>query len=193
MRFTCYIREFFEISVNELEIFFNNWIIRWGISPEYFKNIYKEHSFGVGYQVRVGKRRPLFLRGILQHSNLIHALKVGQADVTYGNFRFDGERFESDKVNVYYGQVNHNLRTTLELSYELYPGFQIFANASYLLPFSEKRIVYLWERDQLFLFRRRARRELDERILVTQDERPFDQDIVDYKAFIFMIGVSQRM
>ncbi|MEO1628923.1 MAG: hypothetical protein AAFV25_27500, partial [Bacteroidota bacterium] len=177
----------------DLDIFWNNWIIRWGISPEFFQNIYKEHSFGIGYEVPLSPRRPFFLRGFVQHSNLIYAHKLGQTDNAYGEFKVGRDKFKSDKINVYYGSENHNLKTSLELAVGLNPGMQLFVNAAYQVPFSRKRVIYLWERDRLWGFRRRARIEVDERVIVNQDDQPFNRRVTDYNTFIFTVGVLQRM
>ena len=167
-----------------------HWFIRWGFSIEYLQSIYKEHSFGVGGEVKLTKRmRPIFLRGLVQHSKHQYAVKIGQADNEFGKFKADGKKFKSDKINMYYGARTHNLKASLELALEIHPGMEFFIAGSYMLPFARKNHVFLWERDRLFFFRRRAKLDVDDRITVLKDDAPFAGEITDFNNYIFTIGV----
>lgn len=171
-------------------VFNDNWFIRWGFSVEYLQSIYKEHSFGVGGQVKLTKKmRPIFLRGLLQHSKHQYAVKIGQAENTYGDFKADKKKFKSDKINMYYGSRTHNLKASLELALEIHPGMEFFVSGSYMLPFARKRHVYLWERDRLFMFRRRAKLDINDRVIIARDDAPFAGEITDFNNYIFTIGV----
>ncbi len=188
-------REFeYTIPIDFDLVFAKNWFVRWGVSVEFLQSIYKEHSFGIGGQVNLTKKiRPIFLRGLVQHSKHQYAVRIGQATNDFGKFKAGKKKFKSDKVNMYYGSRTHNLKATLELAVEINPGLEIFASGSYMLPFARQRHIYLWERERLFMFRRRARIAADsDQVLIARDDAPFDGEITDFNNYIFSIGIIKK-
>ena len=166
-----------------------NLFVRWGISRDVWNSIYKENAIGMGASFNISKKRPVFLRTGLDYGWMRYGRKVGQADNTYGNFKAEGKKFKSDKINIYYGETTHNLKASLELAVELDPSLEIFVRGAYLLPFAERSHLYLWERDRFFMARKKVRVKDADLFQVSQDGAPFEQSITNPGSFQLTVGV----
>lgn len=170
--------------------FHKNFFVRWGYSMEFWNSIYQEMSTGIGAQVNLSKQRPIFVKAIVQHSDFHYARKIGQAKNDYGNFDVKKKTFKADHINLYYGSRSQNLKASLELSVEVNPNLEIFAGATYYLPFARQQNVYFWERKEVF--RKKKRLPLNDRLLIEQDGEPFRGSIIDSQNLFFSIGVVAK-
>ena len=183
-------REYEALLNWDLSLLFNRrWFIRWGITRESYNSIYREHSFGLGWQFNLTPdKRPFFLRPSIQHSRLDYARKVGVAENDFGKFKAGGEKLRSDEITMYYGSRVHFFKPSLEMALELNPDLDLFIRGSYLLPFADNRHLYLREKGRVF--RRKARTSLDnDHNLVERDDAPFNGKLADYQSFLISIGV----
>ena len=170
-------------------VFKDRFLIRLGQSLEFYNSIYREKSFGLGFQFNLSKGRPFYIRGIVQNSRLQYARKIGQAINTSGDFKLDKKKFKSDKINMYYGARTKNLKTSFEMAIEIHADLEFFASASYLLPYATEQRVYLWERDRFLLSRKKRYTAVDElKVDVQKNDAPFNGDIVNFKSFMFSVG-----
>lgn len=181
-------RELEPIYHADLRIYFRqNYFFTWNISRDLWNSFYRERSLGFGASYNLSKQRPVFLRMMVQESRLRYARLLGDASNDFGDFRADDKKFNSDKVNVFYGSQTHNLRFSLELAIELNPRRDIFVRGSYLLPFDREEHIYLRERNQLF--RKKARVPLSNRTPVEFDGEPFNGRITQNQAFVITAGI----
>lgn len=183
----------FPINIDSDIAFHRHFFFRAGFSLEFLQNIYQSNSVGVGAQVTLFKKyRPVFVRVIAQHSRLDYATKIGQANNEFGEFEAGNDQFSSDKINMYYGTKVRGLKLTLELALELNRKREFFISGSYFLPYAEQRHIYLWERDRLYMFRRKERIELNDDVRVTRDGEPFRGRLTDYQSFQITLGIVLR-
>ena len=180
----------FEIVGNwDMDVFFHkNFYVRFGSQFDFYNSIYKERSLGFGTEVNLSKQRPFYLKAIAQYSQLRYARKLGDVDNDYGKFKFDGKKFNSKSVNLYYGNRTHNLKLSAEISVEMNPSRELYVRGSYLVPFSKRQEIWVKERRQLF--NKKRRRDIDESyIQVTQNDLPYDANIIDESTLSFTIGL----
>ncbi|HMO41565.1 MAG TPA: carboxypeptidase-like regulatory domain-containing protein [Saprospiraceae bacterium] len=168
-------------------LFHKNFFFTWNISRDLWNSYYRERGLGFGAQANLSKGRPLFLRASVQESRLRYARLLGAADNEYGNFRADGSRFKSNRVNMYYGSRTHNLKLSLELSLELNPGRELFVRGGYMLPYAERQHLYLKERQRLF--NRKALLPLSDSTPVTRNGEPFNAPITPAESLFFTVGI----
>ncbi|MBR9922259.1 MAG: carboxypeptidase-like regulatory domain-containing protein [Bacteroidetes bacterium] len=163
-----------------------NLYVHWGISRDFWNSIYKENSIGLGTSVNVSHKRPVFLRLTADYSWMKYGRKLGQTTNEYGNFKAEGKKFKSEKVNLYYGELTHNFKASLELSVEMHPSLELFVRGSYLLPFAENSHIYLWERKRFF--RKKVRVKDDALFEVTQNGEPFNKRMTSPGTIQLTVG-----
>jgi hypothetical protein len=164
-----------------------NFFVHWGISRDFWTSIYKENAIGVGASVNLSKGRPVFLRTAVDYSWMKYARKLGQTTNEFGAFKAEGKKFKSDKVNLYYGDLVHSLKGSLELAVEIHPSLEFYARGTYFLPFASNSHIYLWERKRFF--RKKVRVKDDALFTLEQNGEPFDSQITDYGTFMVTVGV----
>ncbi len=170
-------------------IFFHkNFFFRFGFAGDLWTNIYKKNNQGFGAQVNLFKRkRPFFVRAVIEHGNLKYARKIGQATNDYGDFKARRKKFKSEKINMYYGSRTHSLEGTLELAIEVNPNLEIFGRGTYSLPFARQQHIYLWERKRLF--RKKRRIPLNDQIIVEQEGAPYRGKIIEEHPIFISFGL----
>ncbi len=181
-----------EFEVNgywDLDIFYHkNFFVRIGSSFDFYNSIYKEKSLGFGAELNLSKQRPFYLKAIAQYSNLKYARKLGDVDNDFGKFNFDGKKFNSKSVNVYYGNRTHNLKLSAEMSIEINPNKEYYVRGTYFLPFSKRQEIWLKERRQFF--NKKRRESIDESYInIIQNDSPYAGNIIDEPTFSFTIGM----
>ncbi len=181
-------RELEPIYHADLRIYFRkNYFFTWSISRDLWDSFYRERGLGFGASYNISKKRPVFLRMIAQESRLRYARLLGAAGNDFGDFKAGGKKFNSDKINIYYGSQTHNLKLSLELAVELNPDMDIFIRGAYMLPFDREEHLYLRERNQFF--RKKARVPLSNRTPVEFNGEPFNDKITRDQAFIISAGI----
>lgn len=180
----------FEITGNwDLDFFFRkNFYVRLGSQFDFYNSIYKEKSIGVGTEFNLSKKRPFYLKAIAQYSKLRYARRLGSVANDYGKFKIDGKKFNSKSVNLYYGNRTHNIKLSTEVSIELDPGRELYIRGTYLLPFSKRPEIWIKERRQVFK-KKRSRPVEKSYIDVTQNEQPYEANMIDDPTLSFTVGL----
>ncbi len=179
----------FEIVGNlGFDIYFRkNLFVRLNTAFDFADSRYKERSAGLGLSMNLSKQRPFFLRAMAEYSNFKYYRKIGIADNDFGKFKIEGEKFKANNIKVNYGSLTHNLKLTAELSIELNPGREFYLRGTYFMPFSRRQDIWMQERKELF--RKKTGVEVnDSRVLVTQNDVPFDGQILPDETFSITLG-----
>ena len=180
----------FEITGNwDMDIFFRkNFFVRLGQSFDFYNSIYKQKSIGFGAELNLSKQRPFYIKAIAQYSELKYARKLGEVDNDFGKFKFDGKKFNSKLINVYYGNRTHNLKLSAEISLEMNPSQEVYIRGSYYLPFSKRQEIWLKERRQFF--NKKRRKSIDESYIhVTQNDVPYEENIINEPTLSLTLGL----
>ncbi len=162
----------------DFDILFNNrWFIRFGFGGDFTRQaIHRETNLGVGLNVPLSKGRPFAMRLAVQHSRLRYARRVGRSDNDFGKFKMNGETFNADKIDLYFGSRTHNAKFSAEFMLELNPALRMFVRGSYYLPFAQEERLYLKEREGLFRKKHYTATD-DPRFVKTDGKvRPLDAD-----------------
>ncbi len=180
----------FEITGNwDVDIFIRkNFYIRFGSQFDFYNSIYKQKSIGVGTEFNLSKKRPFYIKVIAQYSKLRYARRLGNVKNDYGKFKIDGKKFNAKSVNLYYGNRTHNLKLSTEISIELDPSREFYIRGSYLMPFSKRPEIWIKERRQLFR-KKRSRPTEKSYIDVTQNDQPYEANIINDPTLSFTIGL----
>jgi hypothetical protein len=168
-------------------LFHPNFFVQYNHQRGLWRNIYREQGIGLGAQHNLSRQRPFFVRASAQYSRLRHASLIGTADNEYGRFRADSKRFNSNKVNMYYGSQFHNLNLGLELALELHRGLEIFARGEYRVGLSHQQHFYLKEKQ--LLFPSKGRVPLNSRTLAERNGQAFDGRAAEGLPLLFSVGV----
>lgn len=180
----------FEIVTNfGGDLFFHkNFFFRFGWAGDFWNSIYQSANQGFGFHLNLTKkRRPFFIRGVVGHSRLNYARKIGQATNDFGKFKANKKKFKADKINMYYGERTHFVEGTFEMAVELNRNLEIFARGTYQHPFARQARLYLWERKELF--RKKRHVPLNDQIEVLQNGRSFKGKIIDENPMSFSVGI----
>lgn len=148
---------------------------------------YKERSLGFGLSMNLSKQRPFFLRVAAAYSNFKYYRKVGIADNDYGKFKIEGKKFKANNIKVNYGSQTRNLKLSAELAIELNPSREFYLRGTYFVPFHRRQDIWMQERKELF----RKKTDVpvnDSRVLVTQNDVPFDGQILPDETFTITFG-----
>jgi len=148
---------------------------------------YKERSLGFGLSMNLSNQRPFFLRVAAAYSNFKYYRKVGIADNDYGKFKIEGKKFKANNIKVNYGSQTRNLKLSAELAIELNAAREFYLRGTYFMPFHRRQDIWLQERKELF----RKKTDVpvnDSRVLVTQNDVPFDGQILPDETFTITFG-----
>jgi hypothetical protein len=127
---------------------FRHFFVNWGFARDFANSYYRERGLGLGAQVNLSKGRPFFLRASVQHSKLEYARLISDAENVAGSFQFGGKKFNSDRIKLYYGNMQQSLKLNAGVALEIHPGMEFFAKASYLMPYTERSRVVVREKGQ---------------------------------------------
>jgi hypothetical protein len=164
-----------------------NLFVRLNTAFDFANSRYKERSAGLGFSMNLSKQRPFFLRAVAEYSNFKYYRKIGIADNDFGKFKIEGEKFKANNIKVNYGSRTHNLKLTAELAIELNPAREFYLRGTYFMPFSRRQDIWMQERKELF--RKKTGVEVnDSRVLVTQNDVPFDGQILPDETFSITFG-----
>lgn len=185
-----------EIKNREFEIIGNlgfdfylkrNLFLRANTVFDFADSRYKERSIGMGVSMNLSKQRPFYFRAAAEYSKFRYYRKIGIADNDYGRFKIDGEKFKANNIKVNYGSQTRNLKLSAEFAIELNPSREFYLRGTYFMPFSRRQDIWMQERRELF--RKKSEVEVDNsRILVTQDDVPFDGQILPDETFTITFG-----
>ena len=185
-----------EIKNREFEIIGNlgfdfylkrNLFIRANTVFDFADSRYKERSIGMGLSMNLSKQRPFFFRAIAEYSNFKYYRKIGVADNDYGKFKIEGEKFKANNIKVNYGSQTRNLKLSAEFAIELNPAREFYLRGTYFMPFSRRQDIWIQERKEIF--RKKTGIEVDNsRVLVTQNDIPFDGQILPDETFTITFG-----
>lgn len=180
----------FEIVGNwDVDVYFQkNFFVRFGSSFDFYNSIHKERTIGFGTELNLSKQRPFFIKLIGQYSNLRYARKLGDTANDYGKFKVRGKKINSKSVNLYYGNKNHNLKLSAEISLEINPHKEYYVRGAYTLPFAKRQEIWVKERRQLFTKKRNISIDKDY-IQVTQNGEPYQQNLLDEPTIAITFGV----
>ena len=175
-----------------LDFTYKHWMLRWNLGRDLWTNIYRESAIGLGAQFNLTKkRRPVFVRPLVQYSRLFYGRRVGRADNDYGRFEADDKNFRADKVRMFYGERRQQLKLSLEMAVELNPSRELFVRMGYHLPFANQSRLFLRESGRLF--NRNARVPLSDATLVARNGEPYDGTMaVDEPSFSLTVGVLMK-
>ncbi|MDX1941341.1 MAG: carboxypeptidase-like regulatory domain-containing protein [Saprospiraceae bacterium] len=181
-------RAFEPIYHGDLRIVFRkNFFFTWSFSRDLWDSHYRERTLGLGTQFNISKYRPMYLRMGVHESRLRYARLIGKADNEAGTFKVDKKKFNSEQVNMYYGNQTHNLKLTLEWALELNPSRELFVRGGYMLPYSTRQHLYLRERKDFF--NKRVRIPTSDRTIVLRNDAPFDDPITPDQSFFITLGM----
>ena len=182
-------RDFEIIWHADLDISFNKYFFaRFGFSADFGNSIYRERSLGFGARANLSRQRPFFFKGIVSFNNLRYARKVGEAKNDYGDFRFDGKKYNAKYINVYYGSRTHNVKLAAEFALELNPGRELYIRGVYFLPVTRRQDVWLRENGQFFRKKKHVPVS-DGQIEVDRNGEPFSGQIMPDQTFSVTIGI----
>lgn len=180
----------FEITGNmDMDIFLRkHFFLRFGSQFDFYNSIYKGRSIGLGTQFNLSRQRPVYFKVIAAYSNLRYARKLGRTENDFGKFQFDGKKFNSKSVNLYYGNRTRNLKVSAEIAVELNPNRALYFRGAYSLPFSKQPQIWIKERGQIFKKKRNLTIEKSY-IEVTQNDQPYSANIIDEPTLSFTVGL----
>ncbi len=182
-------REFEVIVQWEFDIFFSrHFFMRFGNAFNFSNAIYKDWSLGVGTQLNLSKKRPVYFKTIAQYNYLRYARRVGTADNDYGKFKVNGKKFKANSISMNYGSRLHNVKLSAELSVELNPDRELYFRGSYFWTFADQQNVWFKERKEVF----RADKRLpvkNDRLFVSKNDVPFNGRITPDESFSFTVGL----
>jgi hypothetical protein len=176
-----------------LDLVYDDWLLlRWNLGRDLWTNIYRESAIGLGAQVNLTKkRRPFFVRPMVQYSRLFYGRRVGKADNDYGNFEVDDKKFKADKVRLFYGERQQQLKLSLEMAIELNPARELFVRFGYHMPFNNQQRLFLRESGRLF--RKRARTPVSGATVVTRNGEAFNGTMsIDEPSFSLTVGILMK-
>lgn len=168
-------------------LFHPNFYVQYSHQRGLWQNIYREQAIGLGTQLNLSRQRPFFVRASAQYGRLRHASLIGTAENDYGKFKAGSKKFNSNKVNMYYGSQVRNINLGLELALELHPGLELFARGEYRLGLSSQQHLYLKEKQ--LLFPEKARVPLNNRTLAERDGQAFEGPTAEGLPLLFSLGV----
>jgi len=181
-------REFEIISDFGFEFYLHkNIFFRANTVFDFANSRYKERSLGFGLSMNLSKQRPFFLRVAAAYSNFKYYRKVGIADNDYGKFKIEGKKFKANNIKVNYGSQTRNLKLSAELAIELNSAREFYLRGTYFMPFHRRQDIWMQERKELF----RKKTDVpvnDSRVLVTQNDVPFDGQILPDETFTITFG-----
>ena len=148
---------------------------------------YKERSLSFGLNMNLSKQRPFFFRISAGYSNFKYYRKIGIADNNFEKFRIEGKKFKSNTIKVNYGSQTKNLKLSGELAIEINPSREFYVRGTYLMPFSRRQNIWIQERNKLFR-KKTDVPENDSRVLVTQNDVPFNGQILPDETVTITLG-----
>ena len=163
---------------------------RYLVHQEFGDAIYEHQELSTGLSFNVSKQRPVYLRPAVAVGRLRYARLLDQVDNPVDEFEVDGDDFNSNRINLYYGQRQHTAGASLEWAIELYPDRELFVRGSYHYAFDHRPQAWFWERGGLF--RKKTRIDLDDtaRLLVTQNDRAFSRSLLDAGTWMVTVGLT---
>lgn len=182
-------RDFEIVGRWDLDVYFQkNFFVRIGSGFDFYNSILRERSIGFGTELNLSKQRPFYVKFIGQYSNLRYARKLGDTENDYGKFKVRGKKINSKSVNLYYGNRNHNLKLSAEISLEINPNKEYYIRGVYNLPFARNQEIWIKERRQIFRKKRNVSIDKDY-IQVTQNGEPYSQHLLDEPTIAITFGV----
>ncbi len=173
----------------DFDVFFNRYFfMRFGNAFNFSNAIYKDWSMGVGTQLSLSKKRPVYFKTIAQYNYLRYARRVGTADNDYGKFKVKGKKFKANSISMNYGSRIHNVKLSAELAIELHPDRELYFRGSYFWTFADQQNVWFKERKEIF----RADKRLpvkDDKLLITDMGMPFNGRIAPDQSLSFTVGL----
>ena len=165
---------------------------RYLVHQEFGDAIYENQQLSSGLEFNITKQRPFYVRPSVELGRLRYARKLTQIDNPVDKFEVDGDDFNSERVNLYYGQRQHTAGASLELAIELNPDRELFLRGSYQYAFDNRPQAWFWERGGLF--RKKTRLNIDDsaQVLVTQNDRPFDRSLLEDGTWQLTLGFTLK-
>lgn len=170
---------------------FQHFFFNWGFARDFANSYYRERGIGLGAQVNLSKGRPFFLRASVQHSKLEYARLIDDTENVAETFQFAGKKFNSDRIKLYYGNMQQSLKLNAGLALEIHPGMEFFAKASYLMPYTERPRVVVREKGQfgnknVFVIP-------GDNFTISKNESPFKGRLsLDKESVMLLVGVVRK-
>ena len=165
---------------------------RYLVHQEFGDAIYENQQLSSGLEFNLSKQRPFYVRPSVELGRLRYARKLTRIDNPVDKFEVDGDDFNSERVNLYYGQRQHTVGAGMELAIELNPDRELFLRGSYQYAFDNRPQAWFWERGGLF--RKKTRLNIDDsaQVLVTQNDRPFDRSLLEDGTWQLTLGFTLK-
>ena len=163
---------------------------RYLVHQEFGDAIYENQQLELGLELNLSKQRPFYVRPGATLGRLRYARKLAGIDNPVDEFTVDGDDFNSNRVNLYYGQRQHTVGANLELAIELNPARELFVRGGYFYAFDHRPQAWFWERGGLF--RKKTRLDVDDsaRVQISQQDRPFNRSILDDGTWQVTVGLT---
>jgi hypothetical protein len=174
-----------------LDLVYRDWLLlRWGTARDFGNSLYQNHAIGLGAQFNLlPKRRPLFVRPVVQYSRLFYGRRVGIGDNDFGEFEADDKNFKANKVRMYYGGRHQYLNFSLEFALELAPISELFLRAGYHLPLQRSARLLLKEKGRLFI-KQGTVPVSSGQVVAERDGVPYDGAVIeDVPSFSLSFGL----
>ncbi len=181
-------REFEAIYIGDMNFVFNNrWFIRFSGARDFGRTIFKESASGLGVQFNLSRQRPVFLKLSAQHSSKRYAREVGLANNIESPILISSKNFNSKEIRIFYGNRTRQLKLSGEFTIELKRNKEIYFRGAYYLPYAEYQEVHF--REKPYFFRKKVKYRVDNnRVLVTQNDEPFNGSIFQQGELQFTVG-----
>ena len=128
-----------------------NAFVRLSTASDFGESIYKMRGAGVGAELNLRpKHRPIIIRGVAQYSWLRYYRSLGEVDIPGRRVEIADRNFRGKALRVAYGNHQHRVSLSGELSVETRRGREVFVRGTYHHGFAARAGVWFKETGQLF-------------------------------------------
>lgn len=143
-------------------VIFNRLLVRFGTTANLSIDHHLEYNIGLGYQQQVYKKRPIFLRALLQYDYWNYAVRMGNIQNDSLNLKIGKRDMKASNVNIFLGNRVHSMRAILGFSVDLIPNLGLYVEGSYLVLSSNQSRAYFKNNAGLPWFRRKRSMPLED-------------------------------
>ena len=163
---------------------------RFAVNYEFGNAIYTNQHLGLGLEYNLSKGRPFYLRTTANLGRQRYARRLAQIDNPVDEFELDGEDFNSNRINLYYGGRQHTAGASVELAIELNPARELYVRGTYAYPFDHRSQAWFWERGGLLRKKAFLNTTATEAVQLTRNDRPYAAALNDAGTWQLTVGLT---
>ncbi|MCH2043908.1 MAG: hypothetical protein MK212_07165 [Saprospiraceae bacterium] len=180
------------LSFDQELVLANRFLLRYGSTLSLNADHHLEYMIGLGDQQQIYKKRPIFIRVLLQYSYWNYAVRMGNIQNDSLKLMVNDRELRASNLNIFIGNRVNSMRAILGFSIDIIPNISIYAEGSYLILSSNRSRVFFKQNGGLPLLKRKSSLPLtDPSLDFTQNGVPTSQvNIVGSLAL--KIGITIR-